>query len=141
MLYLSLKALHIVAVNSWMAGMLYLPRLFVYHAATEPGSAQWQTFTTMEQRLLRYIMMPAMAVTWIAGIALVIVGGWYTAGWFHAKFVLVLAMSGMNGAFSAWARDFSAGRNPRSQKFYRIANEIPTLLMIFIVILAVLKPF
>ena len=141
MLYLSLKALHIVAVISWMAGMLYLPRLFVYHAATEPGSAQWQTFTTMEQRLLRYIMVPAMAVTWIAGIALVLTGGWLGAGWFHAKFALVVAMSIAHGLFSAWAHDFSAGRNPRSQKFYRIANEIPTILMIGIVILAVVKPF
>ena len=92
-MYLWLKALHIIAVISWMAGMLYLPRLFVYHAAAKPGSEQSETFKTMEHRLLNFIMMPAMAVTWIAGIVLVLQGNGFSAGWFHAKFVAVIAMT------------------------------------------------
>jgi len=140
-MYLWLKALHIVAAISWMAGMLYLPRLFVYHAAAEAGSAQSETFKVMERRLLKAIMLPAMIVTWIAGIVLMIQGQWFTAGWFHGKLVLVLAMTAMHGLLSRWARDFAADRNRHSQKFYRVANEIPTVLLIAIVILVVVKPF
>ena len=140
-MYLWLKALHIVAAISWMAGMLYLPRLFVYHAAAEAGSAQSETFKVMERRLLKAIMMPAMIVTWIAGIVLMIQGQWFTAGWFHGKLVLVLAMTAMHGLLSRWARDFAADRNQHSQKFYRVANEIPTVLLIAIVILVTVKPF
>ncbi len=140
-MYLWLKALHIVAAISWMAGMLYLPRLFVYHAAAEAGSAQSETFKVMERRLLKAIMMPAMIVTWIAGIVLMIQGQWFTAGWFHGKLVLVLAMTAMHGLLSRWARDFAADRNQHSQKFYRVANEIPTILLIAIVILVTVKPF
>jgi putative membrane protein len=95
----------------------------------------------MEHRLLTYIMTPAMALTWILGIALIVQGGWMTAGWLHAKLALVVAMSGMHGALRRWARDFAAGRNTRSQKFYRIINEVPTILMIVIVLLVVVKPF
>lgn len=140
-MYLWLKAFHIIAVISWMAGMLYLPRLFVYHCKAEPGSRQSETFKTMEARLLNFIMTPAMAVTWILGIAMLIQGNWMSAGWFHAKFVLVIAMSAMHGMFSRYVRDFAQDRNQKSQKFFRIVNEIPTLLMIAIVILAVVKPF
>jgi putative membrane protein len=140
-MYLWIKALHVLAVISWMAGMLYLPRLFVYHAGSEPGSAQWQTFTTMEQRLLRFIMVPAMIVTWVAGIVLVLQGQFLGATWFHIKFGLVLAMTITHGLFAHWAHDFELDRNPRSPKFYRIANEIPTAFLIGIVLLAVLKPF
>ena len=140
-MYLWLKALHLIAVIAWMAGMLYLPRLFVYHAATAPGSEQWETFKVMERRLLKFIMAPAMAATWILGIALVLMGEWLASTWFHVKFALVLAMTIVHGAFSHWANDFAAGRNPRSPKFYRIANEIPTLILIAIVVLAVVKPF
>jgi len=140
-MYLWIKAFHIVAAMSWMAGMLYLPRLFVYHASAAPGSAQSETFKTMEQRLLRYIMTPAMIVTWLLGIALVIQGQFLAATWFHLKLALVLAMTVMHGLFSHWARDFAHNRNPRSEKFYRIANEIPTILLIVIVILATVKPF
>jgi putative membrane protein len=140
-MYLWLKALHIIAVISWMAGMLYLPRLFVYHAAAKPGSEQSETFKVMERRLLKFIMGPAMGATWLLGIALVLMGQWLGAGWFHAKFALVVAMSILHGLFSRWANDFAADRNTRSQKFYRIANEIPTLILIAIVILAVVKPF
>jgi len=140
-MYLWIKAFHLIAVISWMAGMLYLPRLFVYHAAARPGSEQWETFKVMEQRLLKYIMGPAMGVTWILGITLVLQGHWLGAAWFHAKFVLVVVMSIVHGLFSHWANDFAHDRNPRSQKFYRIANEIPTAILIAIVILAVVKPF
>ena len=140
-MYLWIKAFHLVAVIAWMAGMLYLPRLFVYHAGVPPGSEQSETFKTMEQRLLRFIMTPAMIATWLLGIYLVLQGQYLAATWFHIKIVLVVAMSVMHGLFSHWARDFAHDRNPRSPKFYRIANEIPTLLLIAIVILATVKPF
>jgi protoporphyrinogen IX oxidase len=140
-MYLWIKAFHLIAVISWMAGMLYLPRLFVYHASAKPGSEQSETFKVMEQRLLKFIMVPAMAVTWILGIVLVVYGQFLFAGWFMAKFVLVLAMSILHGLFSHWAHEYRFDRNTRSPKFYRIANEIPTAIMIVIVILAVVKPF
>jgi putative membrane protein len=140
-MYLWIKALHIVAVIAWMAGMLYLPRLFVYHAGVAPHSEQSETFKTMEQRLLRFIMTPAMIATWLAGIYLVLQGQYLAATWFHIKIVLVLAMSVLHGLFSHWARDFAHDRNLRSPKFYRIANEIPTALLIAIVLLATVKPF
>jgi putative membrane protein len=140
-MYLWIKAFHIVAAISWMAGMLYLPRLLVYHCDAEPGSKQSETFKTMEARLLNFIMTPAMAVTWILGIVMLIQGQWLGAGWFHAKFVLVIALSAMHGMFSRYVADFARDRNRHTAKFFRIVNEIPTLLMIFIVILAVVKPF
>ena len=136
-----IKALHVIAVISWMAGMLYLPRLFVYHCESEVGSKQSETFKTMERRLLKVIINPAMIVTWLAGLYLVWAGQWYSAPWFHAKLVLVLALSGVHGAFSRWVKDFAADRNTRTQKFYRIINEVPTILMILIVILVIVKPF
>lgn len=140
-MYEWLKALHVIAVMSWMAGMLYLPRLFVYHCEAEVGSQQSETFKTMERRLLKAIINPAMMVTWVVGLYLAWAGHWYTAGWFHAKVALVLAMSGLHGFFSARVRDFSLDRNTRSQKFYRIINEVVTLLMVGIVILVIVKPF
>ena len=140
-MYLWIKALHIVAVISWMAGMLYLPRLFVYHAGVEAGSAQAKTFEVMEYRLLHFIMTPAMAVTWLAGVVLMLEGGWLAAGWLHAKLTAVVALSAVHGLLSRWQKDFAAGRNTKSTKFFRIINEIPTLLMIFIVIMVVVKPF
>ena len=135
------KALHIIAVISWMAGMLYLPRLMVYHCDAPIGSPQSETFKVMERRLLKAIINPAMGITWLAGLYLAWQGGWYMQGWFHAKFVLVLAMSGMHGALSRWVKDFAADRNTHPVRFYRIANEVPTVLMIAIVILVVVKPF
>ncbi|MFG1187282.1 MULTISPECIES: protoporphyrinogen oxidase HemJ [Xanthobacter] len=141
MLYEWIKALHIIAVIAWMAGMLYLPRLMVYHCAAEIGSVQSETFKVMERRLLKAIINPAMIVTWLAGLWLVYEGGWYKAGWFHAKFALVLAMSAMHGFLVRWVREFAEDRNTRPARFYRIANEVPTLLMIAIVILVVVKPF
>jgi putative membrane protein len=140
-MYLWLKALHIIAVISWMAGMLYLPRLFVYHAAATPGSEASETFKVMERRLLRYIMTPAMIVTWLVGIVLVLQGRYFAATWFHIKFALVLAMTILHGMFTQWVREFAFDRNRRTQKFYRVVNEIPTVLMILIVLLAAVKPF
>ena len=138
-----LKAFHIVAVIAWMAGLLYLPRLFVYHAAAKPGSEQSETFKVMERRLLRYITTPAMIASWLLGLWLAFSGAidWSRDGWFHAKLILVLALSTFHGLCAVWTRDFALGRNMRPARFYRIANEIPTILMIFIVILAVARPF
>ena len=141
MLYLVLKSLHIIAMIAWMAGMLYLPRLYVYHADTQPGSPQSETFKVMERRLLRAIINPAMVATWVFGLVLAYLGGYWLQGWFIAKVVLVLAMSGVHGAFSSWRKDFEADRNIRPARFYRVWNEVPTLLMIGIVFLVVLKPF
>ena len=136
-----LKALHVIAVIAWMAGMLYLPRLFVYHCAAAPGSAQSETFKIMERRLLKAIINPAMIATWGLGIWLAWTGPYLTAGWLQAKLVLVLILSGVHGLFARWVRDFAADRNRRSAGFYRMVNEVPTLLMIGIVILAIVKPF
>ncbi|KRR23239.1 protoporphyrinogen oxidase HemJ [Bradyrhizobium retamae] len=136
-----IKALHVIAVISWMAGMLYLPRLFVYHCEAEVGSKQSETFKVMEWRLLKVIINPAMTITWLAGIYMAWSGHWYTSGWFHAKLTLVLILSGVHGFFSRWVKDFAVDRNTRSHKFYRIINEVPTVLMIFIVILVIVKPF
>jgi protoporphyrinogen IX oxidase len=140
-MYEWIKALHVIAVISWMAGMLYLPRLFVYHCEAEVGSKQSETFKVMERRLLKAIINPAMTVTWLAGLYLVWAGHWYVAVWFHFKFLLVLIMSGVHGFFARCVRDFAEDKNRRSQKFYRVINEVPTVLMIFIVILVIVKPF
>jgi putative membrane protein len=140
-MYEWIKALHVIAVISWMAGMLYLPRLFVYHAEADIGSKQSETFKVMERRLLKAIINPAMILTWVLGLYLAWSGHWFSAHWLHAKLALVLAMSAVHGFFGRWVRDFAADRNPRSQKFYRIINEVPTLLMIVIVILVIVKPF
>jgi putative membrane protein len=136
-----IKALHVIAVIAWMAGMLYLPRLFVYHCEAEAGSKQSETFKVMERRLLKAIINPAMIVTWLAGLYLAWAGHWYLSPWFHAKFVLVLVMSGVHGFLSRCVKDFAADRNTRDQKFYRIINEVPTILMIGIVVLVIVKPF
>lgn len=139
--YLWVKALHVIAVISWMAGMLYMPRLFVYHCSAEVGSVQSETFKVMERRLLKAIINPAMVATWILGLYLAWSGGWFTSGWFHAKLLLVLLMSGVHGFLTGRVRDFALDRNTRSAKFYKIINEVPTVLMILIVILVVVKPF
>ncbi len=141
MLYLWIKAFHVIAIIAWMAGMLYLPRLFVYHADTQKGSIQSDTFKIMERRLLKAIINPAMIVTWVLGLYLVWDGGWYASGWLHAKVLLVLILSGVHGFLSRTVKDFAADRNTRPAKFYRMINEVPTLLMIGIVILVIVKPF
>ena len=139
--YLWIKALHIISVIAWMAGMLYLPRLYVYHCAAEPGSVQSETFKVMERRLLRAIINPAMIAAWIFGIMLVIHGDLWSEGWFHAKFALLIAMTSVHGAFARWRRHFAADANRHDARFYRIMNEVPTLLLIGVVILAVVRPF
>jgi len=141
MLYDVLKALHIVAVIAWMAGLLYLPRLFVYHADAEAGSEQSETFKVMERRLLRGIMNPAMVLTWLLGLALAWRGDWWHAGWWQAKFALVVLLTGMHHLQSRWRKDFESDRNMQPARFYRLWNEVPTVLMVAIVFLAVLKPF
>ena len=140
------KAFHIIAVIAWMAGMLYLPRLFVYHCAAEKGSVQSETFKVMERRLLRAIINPAMIATWVLGLWLAWLGpdsryGWFASGWLWAKIILVLALSAVHGLLARWRKDFARDRNRHSQKFYRIINEVPTVMMILIVLLVVLKPF
>ena len=140
-MYEWIKALHVIAVISWMAGMLYLPRLFVYHCEADIGSKQAETFKVMERRLLKAIINPAMILTWVAGIYLALAGKWYGAPWFHAKLLLVLILSGVHGFFARLVRTFAADLNPHRQKFYRIINEVPTVLMIGIVFLVIVKPF
>jgi len=138
--YLWLKALHVIAVISWMAGLLYLPRLFVYHTGVAPQSEASETFKVMERRLVRAIMVPAAVVVWGVGLALAIFSGAFQEPWFHAKLALALALTVTHLLLVRWKNDFAAGRNTRPARFYRIANEVPTLLMIGIVILAVVKP-
>ncbi len=140
-IYLYLKAFHVIAVIAWMAGMLYLPRLFVYHCDAEPGSKQSETFTLMERRLLRFIMTPAVIVTWAFGLWLATSGGWSGAGWLHVKIALVVVMSGLHGFFAMLVKQFAAGANRHTARFYRILNELVTILLIAIVLLAVVKPF
>ncbi len=139
--YLWVKALHVIAVISWMAGMLYLPRLFVYHCAAEKGSIQSETFKVMERRLLKAIIMPAMMVTWAAGLWLAWKTAAYMDGWFHVKFLAVLILSGIHGYFSKAVRMFGEDRNEKPARFWRMMNEVPTLLMIIIVIMVIIKPF
>jgi|SRR6185312_5602459 len=134
-------AFHIIAVIAWMSGMLYLPRLFVYHAETQAGSESSERFKVMERRLLRGITNPAMIAVWILGPLLAWLTGAYLDTWLQVKFVLVIAMSALHGFFVRCWRDFAADRNTRSPRFYRIVNEVPALLMVFIVILVVVKPF
>jgi protoporphyrinogen IX oxidase len=145
-MYEWIKAFHIIAVIAWMAGMLYLPRLFVYHCAAETGSVQSETFKVMERRLLRAIINPAMIATWVFGLWLAWLGpdsryGWFASGWLWAKIILVLGLSAVHGLLARWRKDFAQDRNRHSQRFYSIINELPTVLMILIVLLAVLKPF
>jgi putative membrane protein len=141
MLYDWLKAFHVVAVIAWMAGMLYLPRLFVYHCETQKGSIQSETFKIMERRLLKAIINPAMIVTWGLGLTLAWQGGWWKAEWLHAKLLLVVILSGLHGIYVRRLKEFAADRNTRPARYYRILNEVPTVLMIGIVILVIVKPF
>ena len=145
-MYEWVKAFHIIAVIAWVAGMLYLPRLFIYHCVAEKGSVQSETFKIMERRLLRIIINPAMIATWLLGLWLAWHGpdshyGWFESGWLEAKLALVVALSALQGFAARWVRDFAADRNRHSQRFYRLINEIPAILMGAIVILAVVKPF
>ena len=137
-----IKAAHVVAMVAWMAGLFYLPRLFVYHAERgTPGSALDATFQVMERRLLRAIINPSMIATWVLGVTLVLLGGWWSAPWLWVKVTAVLILSGFHGWCSARRRDFAEGRNTRTGRTYRIANEVPTLLLLVIVVMVIVKPF
>ena len=141
MFYPWMKALHVIAVISWTAGMLYLPRLFVYHSDADMGSVQSETFKIMERRLLRAIINPAMMVTWVVGLWLAWRGFQFSGGWLHMKFGLVIAMSAVHGYFSKSVRMFAEDKNTKPARHWRIMNEVPTALMIGIVILVIVKPF
>ncbi len=136
-----LKALHVMSVIAWMAGMFYLPRLYVYHCKAEKGSVQSETFKIMERRLLRAIINPAMISSWLFGLLLAWQGGHFSAGWFHGKLLLLLGMQIIHAGYARWRRHFAEDANRHDERFYRIMNEVPTLLMIGIVILVIVKPF
>ena len=140
-LYDWIKALHVIAVISWMAGMLYLPRLFVYHADAAVGSKESETFKVMERKLLRLIINPAMIATWVLGLWLAWKGFGFMGGWLHAKIALVVLLSGVHGYLSASVRRFANDANQKPARHWRLVNEIPTVMMILIVILVIVKPF
>lgn len=143
-LYLYVKAFHVIAIIAWMAGLLYLPRLFVYHAQAETGSDKAETFKVMEVRLLRYIMNPAMIASWIFGLILLFYYGvidWSADIWFHIKFLLVILLTGYHMFLARWRRLFAEDRNAYSARFYRWMNEVPTVIMVVVVILVVARPF
>jgi len=141
MLDLWIKALHVMAVIAWMAGLFYLPRLFVYHVEAPIGSVQSETFKTMERRLLKAIINPSMIVVWLTGPYLAWSMGYLHSPWLHAKLALVVVMSALHGYLASVVKTFAADRNTRPGSFYRIVNEIPTVLMALIVILVIVKPF
>jgi protoporphyrinogen IX oxidase len=136
-----IKAVHVIAVIAWMAGMLYLPRLFVYHAEAKPHSELSETLKIMERRLLTIIMTPAMLLTWVLGLWLAWSQGWFVAGWLHGKLLLVLALTAVHGILTKSVREFANDTNQKTARFYRIINEVPAVLMIGIVILVIVKPF
>ena len=136
-----IKAVHVVAIISWMAGLLYLPRLFIYHCEAASGSVQSETFKVMERRLLNLIMTPAMVIAWVLGLWLAWAGGHMASGWFIAKFALVIGLSAVHGYFAGAVCRFAEDRNDKPPRHWRIVNEIPTVLMIAIVILVIVKPF
>ena len=142
-LYPWTKALHLISVIAWLAGMFYLPRLYAYHAEAEPGSKQSETFKVMERRLLRAIVNPAMIAAFVFGIALLGTPGVvdWSQGWIWVKLACVLGLGALHGEFSRWRKDFAADRNRRPARFYKLANEIPTVLMVVIVIMVIVKPF
>ncbi len=141
--YLWAKSFHIISVIAWMSGMFYLPRLYVYHCETRPGSAESERFKVMERRLLKQIINPAMISTWTFGIILVLTPGVldWSAGWWHVKLAAVIVMSALHGALARWRKDFLHDRNRRPQRFYRVVNEIPTVLVVLIVIMVIVRPF
>ena len=139
--YLWIKALHVIAVIAWMAGLLYLPRLFVYHCEAQPGSVQSETFKVMERRLLRGIANPAMIATWVFGLWLAWLMGVFGDNWLHAKLLFVFLLSAYHGMLVRFVRAFAEDRNARPARFFRMINEIPALFMVAIVILIVVKPF
>jgi protoporphyrinogen IX oxidase len=140
-IYQWIKALHLISVIAWMAGLLYLPRLYVYHCDAEPGSDKSETFKVMERRLLRAIMNPAMIGAYVFGLWMLYLSEAWTEAWMITKLVLIGVMTMAHHSMALWRKDFEADRNHRSAKFYRIANEVPTVLMIAIVVLVIVQPF
>ncbi len=138
---LYIKAFHVIAVISWMAGLLYMPRLFIYHSDAEPGSQQSETFKMMEQRLYRIIMNPAMMISWVLGLYLAYDLYDFQGGWLHAKIGLVVLMTVVHVRFGRAVRRFAADGQRKSPRYWRIVNELPTILMVLIVILVIVKPF
>jgi putative membrane protein len=139
--YLLIKAFHVIAVIAWMSGMFYLPRLFVYHTQTTPGTAEYERFMVMERRLLKIIMTPAVVTVWTLGGTMAWLMNYWPLHWFQMKLSLVAAMTLTHFSYAIWAKDFALARNKRSARFFKIWNEVPTVLMIGIVILVIVKPF
>jgi len=140
-LYLWIKAFHVIAIIAWMAALLYLPRLMVYHTQAERGSVQSETFKVMERRLLKAIANPAMIASWVLGLWIATTGNWWSSPWLHAKLLAVAGLTGMHMWMARWVRQFANDANERSERFYRAMNEVPTVLMIAAVILVIVKPF
>lgn len=142
-IYLWVKALHVISMVAWMAGMFYLPRLFVYHCDVPRGSAEGERFKLMERRLLKQIINPAMIATVLFGVLLVLTPGVidWSAGWWHVKLAALALMFTLHGFLPRWQRDFLHDRNTRSPRFFRIVNEIPTLLLLIIVVMVIVRPF
>lgn len=144
MSYELVKALHVISLISWMAGMLYLPRLYVYHCRTKPGSEASEMLKTMERKLLRLIINPAMIASWVFGLWLIHFLGWEVlkkAGWFHVKLSMLILMQIIHACFARWRRHFEQDKNIHTEKFYRIVNEVPAVLMVIIVMMVIIKPF
>ncbi len=143
-IYPWIKALHVASVIAWMAGMFYLPRLYVYHCDLTPGSSESERFKVMERRLFKQIINPAMMASWAFGLTMALTPGvlnWRADHWWHVKLAAVLLMAGFHGALSRWRKDFLEDRNRRPARFYRIANEVPTILMLIIVTMVIVRPF
>ena len=140
-MYEWLKVLHILSVISWMVGLLYLPRLMVYHADTDPESEISETFKVMERRLLRGIMTPAMVASWVFGLLLAWYGNLWLEAWFIAKFLLVILLSAQHGFCVIWVKEFAVDKRKRKSRFFRFVNEVPTVFMILVVILVEVQPF
>ena len=138
--YMLIKALHVIAVMAWMAGMFYCPRLFVYHTEAKPGAPDYERFTRMERRLLTMIMAPAVIAVWTLGLTMAWLNDWWPAHWFQLKLCLVAAMVLVQNNYIIWHRNFARGNNRHSARYFKIWNEVPTILMIAIVILVITKP-
>ncbi len=140
-LYLWLKALHVISIIAWMAGLFYLPRLFVYHSAQTSGSDISETLKIMERRLLKVIMNPAMIASWIFGFIIAAKSHSFSEPWFHVKLLMVVALTVFHIMLGIWRKQFESDKNQKSERFYRLVNEVPTVLMIIIVIMVIVKPF
>lgn len=144
LVYPWVKAFHVISLIAWMAGLFYLPRLYVYHVTLPRGSVESERFKVMERRLLKQIMLPAMIATWVFGTLLVLTPGivdWSGFNWWYVKLLMVLGMTGFQGALGKWRRVFMEDRNVKPERFYRIANEVPTVLLLVIVVMVIVKPF